>query len=292
MTIVNTEIYKAKRELQDHLNKISSTVAMNTLCPPIGVIYHTTVNTVNVIAVPAGVMIEQIKRVLNNKNLMNALKEANNALDILNEGMGVLVSIVDGSIFNGLSLFSQICPNFSNILSTTLKKFISATSDIIKSRSATVVKDIRDDFDFYYTEDNNIEPDPQIYQLPDDAVADMKTAATKFKLSALSKSLSENTDTILSPLIAYKKFIKTSGILTYIKILQDMEKCMTDPNTCNRPKKELHFPNTHKYNSEYYLDMLCVDMQGNLKLGQMIPDLLSMENKLNKTLTKIDEYLA
>ena len=65
---------------------------------------------------------------------------------------------------------------------------------------------------------------------------------------------------------------------------------MTNPNTCNRPKKEFWYPGTKKYNSQYYLELLAVDLKGEVQLSKLNDNFKRFELRMSKTLKKVDAF--
>jgi hypothetical protein len=128
------------------------------------------------------------------------------------------------------------------------------------------------------------------FDYPVDVVTAMEDAETFFKDNALSDAFDEGIKAVLSPLQMYRDFIKSSGIVDILKRLQKFEKCMTNPQTCNRPKKEFYYPNTKKYNSQYYLDLLCINLKGEVLLGKLNQDFKQFDAKMAKTLKAVNDF--
>jgi hypothetical protein len=99
-------------------------------------------------------------------------------------------------------------------------------------------------------------------------------------------------NTVLGAIDNYRKFIKSTGIIAMIDKLAKFEKCMMNPQHCNRPRSEFMYPGTTKYNSQYYRDFFAMNTKGELQLKQFLGDSKSLSAKINKSLKKLDAFRA
>ena len=264
----NPLAFDANKQLKKQVDTLMTAVGTNGLCIPLASSYHQIVQIVNAMVGPVAAMKSQIENALNNNKVMDALGDVSKTLDVINSGLGQ----IDPSTLKALDIFSKICLDFRDILPASMQKMLNQYEDFAMD---FINDEVSGAFDFV---------------LPTD-IDDMMTSAEDFfKDGALSDGLSDITSAILSPITMYRNFISSCGIIPMIKRLQKFERCMTNPNTCNRPNKEFWFPKTKKYNSQYYLDMLCVNLKGEVLLNKINRDFKTFEGKMNKTLKKMDEF--
>ena len=261
--------FDANKELKSGINSLMTTVGTNGLCIPIAVTYKALVKMINAIASPVGMFKEQILAVMNNNAVIDAMKDINSTLEVLNSALPVSVNLtIDKKTLYGLDIFSKVCLDFNDILPNIMKEYIDDGIEKINDGYEELM-----DFSF-----------------PDE-ISDLMMDAEEFlKENALSDALDEATQTLLSPLKMYREFIKSTGIVALLKRLQKFEKCMTNPKTCNRPKKEFYFPGTKKYNSQYYIDLFAINLKGEVLLSKMNKNLKSVEGKTLKTMKKLDKF--
>jgi hypothetical protein len=258
--------FDANKILKGNIDSLMNTVGTNALCPIIASSYHQIVKVVNAMVGPVDHMLWQIESTLNNNPVIDALGEVNGALDILNSSLGKFNLQVEPSTIQALNIFNKVCLDFNDLMPNAMKGFLDDAMENINEGLA------------------------DIFTLPDSLSDMMNDAEDMMKSNALSNSLSDITKTILSPVNAYRNFIESSGIISMIKRLQKFERCMTNPNTCNRPVREFWYPGTHKYNSQYYHEMLKVNLKGEVLLGQINSNFKTFEKKMNKTLKNINSF--
>lgn len=273
--------FDANKELKSGINSLMTTVGTNGLCIPIAVTYKALVGMINAVASPVGMFKGQIMAVMNNNDIVNAMKDIHSTLSILNSALPPSVNLtIDKKTLYGLDLFSKICIDFNDILPNIMKEYIDDGIEMINDGMEELM-------DFSY---------------PDEISSLMMDAEEFLKENALSDALGEATKTLLSPLKMYRDFIKSTGIIQMLKRLQKFEKCMTNPKTCNRPKKEFMFtdkaalqaqygnPNKKVYNSQYYIDLFAINLKGEVLLSKINKTLKTTEKNMVKTMNKLDRF--
>lgn len=258
--------FDANKALKKNFEKMMDTAGTNGLCVPLAAAYTMAVKQINVLALPVGMFKAQIVGSVD-KATTQAFNAINDTLKILNNGVNQIPSLqIDGSTLMVLDIFSKTCLNFNDILPNAMKDLIT---DVI---------------------DNTNDLFGQVFEMPSEVQDMIDDSIDFFQEKALSDGLDDLSKQILSPLKAYREYIKSSGIVDLLKRLQKFEKCMTNPQNCNRPKTDFYFPNTKKYNSQYYMDLFAIDLKGELQLKKIVNDTKSLERKIAKTLINLDTF--
>lgn len=265
-TLQKIQAFDINKELEKNMAKFSQ----NTLCVPVVASYTQLTKVVNALVGPVALMKKQIIAALDNNAVVDALVEANQVLDVLSANIGAPTLQVSAATMNDMNIFKRICTDFDDILPNAMKRLMDDASDAINDYVGSGMDSI---FDF---------PD-EIGSMIDGAILDLKE-------HAYSEALSEGVKTILTPLEMYRAYIKSSGILVMLKRLEKFERCLTNPKGCNRPKKDVYFPGTTKYNSKYYRDLFAINLKGEVQLSKLVGKTKGIETKLTKTLKKIDTY--
>lgn len=256
--------FDANKQLKTQVDRLMDNVGTKGLCVPISASYLQMIKIANVMIVPVATFKNRIIDVLNNNDVLDALHTASDALEIINSNIGRFNLQINRSTIQALNIFDKICLNFKDILPNAMKNFLDSVMDDINSR--------------------------EIFDLPD-SISNSIINIEEFLINeSMSNGFDTAVKTVLNPIQEYRAFIKSSGILDLIKSLQKFERCLTNPKTCNRPKKEFYFPNTRKYNSQYYLDLLCVNLKGEIILHKLDYNFKSFEGQMFKTLRKIDAF--
>ena len=265
-TFDSAKAFDANKALKGNINKLMDTAGTQGLCVPLAAAYTLLVKQVNVIAMPVGSFKSQIVGSIDSASTA-AFGNINNALSIVNGAITKIPSLqINGSTLRALDIFSKTCLNFDDILPNAMK-------DLINDVSA----DVNDLFG-------------QTFALPDEVQGMIDDSISFFKDHALGNALDDLSKSILMPLSLYRDFIKSSGIVDLLKRMQKFEKCMTNPQNCNRPKKEFYFPGTKKYNSQYYMELFAINLKGELQMKHIVSDTKSLERKIGKTLTNLDNF--
>ena len=262
--------FNANEILAKNINKFNDVAGTQGLCVPLAAAYTALVKQVNVFATPIGLFKSQI---------IGAIDSATtDVFDEINEGINILSTVttslgslqIQGSTLSKLNILKTICLDFDDILPFSIQNMI----DNAINSAADAASDLMDEW----------------FDLPDDTLAQLEDAIDFFKSHALSSALSDAAKFVLSPLDAYRSFIKNSGILTILERMKKFERCMTNPQHCNRPRKDFYFPGTHKYNSQYYMDLFAINLKGEIQLKRLISDTKRLETKVAKTLRKLDDF--
>jgi hypothetical protein len=262
----SAKAFDANKALKSNINKLMDTAATKGLCVPLSAAYVLLVKQVNVIAMPVGMFKAQIVGAIDSAST-EAFNNINNGLNLIKGAVNMVPSLqIDGSTLQALNIFKKMCLNFDDILPNAMKDMIN-----------DLVDDTNDLFG-------------QVFELPAEVQDMIDDSIDFFYENALSKGLDDLSKEILSPLKVYREFIKSSGIIDLLKRLQKFEKCMTNPQNCGRPKKEFYFPNTKKYNSQYYMDLFAIDLKGELQMKKIVSNTKNLEKKIAKTLIKLDEF--
>jgi hypothetical protein len=250
------------KELKTQINSLTSTIAQDVLCIPIAASYISLVKVVNAIAAPVGSMKQEIINTIDNITtpILGAISES---LDLVSATIGTLsVPMITSDTINALNIFNRICLDFDDILPNAMKELLSEGAELVTASIA----------------------------IPDGMVNMIEDAESFFKNNALMDMFDDAIKAILLPILLYKEFIKDTGIIELLKRLQKFERCMINPNTCNRPRKEVLFPGTNKYNSQYYMDLFCINLKGEVQLGMIHSQISGIENKMSRILTKLDNF--
>lgn len=105
-----------------------------------------------------------------------------------------------------------------------------------------------------------------VLALPSDLVGSITGSLLKLKDDALKAALGGLFDTVLAPVLAYDSFLKSNGIFELIDKMKKIERCMTKPGICNRPRKDFIHKASKKIYSTYYTESFMVDSKGNINL--------------------------
>jgi hypothetical protein len=71
--------------------------------------------------------------------------------------------------------------------------------------------------------------------------------------------------------------------------MQQNEKFLME--TCGRDKSEFFYIGTKKYNSQYYMNLICMTYTGDILLGKINTDFKSLSISVNKILNKKDSFI-
>lgn len=258
--------FDANRQLKNEINKINKAVGTDGLCIPMMLSYKQLVSIINIIIVPVGYYKDTIIHALDHNPVTDGLESANKALDIINHTLPKFNLQIDSKTIQALNIFNTICLNFNDILPNYMKGFLNKSIDFINAGYDGL-------FDMPTIFENTID---DIYEgLVDNALSDGFGDVTKF---------------VLFPIREYRTFIKSSGLVDMIKRLQKFERCMTNPDTCNRPRTDFYFPGTSKYNSQYYLDLLCINLKGEVLLNKLNKNFQFFEKNMIRTINRIDNF--
>lgn len=264
-----SSVFDINKELKTGINKFTNTVGKNGMCIPIALTYHQLVQVINALVGPIASMKAAIVNALDNNPVIDLMSNISKTLGVLNSGLNKIPKLsIDKSTLMGLDIFSKICLDFNDILPNAMKGFISES-----------INSINDGFDELLD-----------FILPDEFGDALNSVQDFMKSNALGNALDDISKAMLLPLTLYREYIKSSGILDMLKRLQKFEKCMTNPATCGRPKEEFYYPGTKKYNSQYYMDLLCVNLKGEIQLAKIKSNYKTLNASVNKTLNNIDNF--
>ena len=261
--------FDATTALKNNLMKVSNRVG-DPMCIPIAAAYSLLVKQVNMIVTPAAFFKSQIVSAVDGFTT-DVFKEVNGALNLLSSNIPQINLQIRLSSLNDANVFKKTCLDFNDILPNAMKSLI----DSAITNTADGLYDLMGDM---------------ALDMPDEIVDMVEDTIDLFKSNALSDALSDVAKTLISPIDAYRAFIKSTGVLGMLKKLQKFEKCMSNPKNCNRPKKEFLFPNTKKYNSQYYMDLLAINLKGEIQMKKIVADTKGIERKLSKTMTNLDNF--
>ena len=263
------EAFNINTELQKDMSKLMQ----NTLCLPISAAYVAATKVLNAFVGPVALMKKQIVSALDNNPVTKALTDASKILNIVNANIGLPTLQISAQGLDAMNIFKTICLDFDDILPNAMKKLIS--------NAAAAVNDGYHDM---------LDSADEMYDMPDEMVDMVDDAMGALKDKALSGAFDDAINAVMTPLMMYRAFIKSSGIVEMIKRLQKFEKCMTNPKGCNRPSKEMFFPGTTKYNSQYYMELFAINLKGELQLAQLSSQVKGIEGKASETIKKLDAF--
>jgi hypothetical protein len=267
-TFNSSKAFDANKALKKNIDKLMDTAGTQGLCVPLAAAYTMLVKQVNVIALPVGNFKARIKDSIDDATT-EAFNNITNTLAIVNGAVSMAPKLqINGSTLQALNIFSKVCLNFDDILPNAMKDLINETA-----------ADANDLFG-------------QVFDLPDEVLESIGDSIDFFKEHALGNALDDLSKAIMSPITMYRDFIKSSGIIELLKRMQKFEKCMTNPQNCNRPKSEFYFPGTRKYNSQYYMELFCINLKGEVQMKQIVSNTKNLERKIGKTLIGYDEFMA
>jgi hypothetical protein len=281
-TLNKIQNFDANKALKKDIDKLMTAVGTNGLCIPIALSYTTLVRTINALSGPVAHFKHEIINALDNDDVMKALGNANALLAVIGNNIKVPNLQIDAKTLKQLNIFNKICLDFNDILPNAMNNMIDKSIDFINDTA----EDMWDTLEF---------------NMPDSMLNAYDDTVDFFKEKALSEGFDDLVKLILTPLIIYREFIKSTGIVQLLKRLQKFEKCMTNPSTCNRPKKEFYFTDTNAlteqygrvrkvYNSQYYIDLFAINLKGEVLLSKMSKNIKHIEKSMTSTFKKIDTY--
>lgn len=253
--------FDANKSLKTEIKSFTSSASKGGLCAPSITAYKSLVAIVNTIVVPVDIFQKEIKNALEGNDVENCLKSATEIMDIVGNGLGKANLQIDKSTIQSLNLFSKVCLDFNDILPNAMKSFLDKAMDKI-------------DYE-------------KFLMMPPEMEAMIENVTKMLISNKLSKAFGEVINSVFTPMEMYSNFIKDTEVLTYIKRLQKMERCLTNPETCARPREEFYYPGTKKYNSQYYLELLKINTKGEVQLKKLNSSFASFEGKMGKTIKKI-----
>jgi hypothetical protein len=261
------QAFDINKELQNDMSKFTQT----TLCLPVVASYTAAVKVIDALVGPVALMKQQIIYALDNNDVTKALTEISKTLSIINSNIGVPTLQISASTMAQMNIFSRICVDFDDILPNAMKKLMDTATDAIDSFVSDGIDDL-------------------IYAMPDEISDMIDDGISDLKDNALSSALSDAANAILAPLTMYRAYIQSCGLTVMLKQLQKFEKCLTNSQGCNRPTKEVCFPGTTKFNSQYYMDLLAINLKGELQIAKLCGQVKGIEMKMSKAIEKLDTY--
>lgn len=218
--------------------------------------YISNLNIISAISAPIASYKTQISNALSNVTT-SVLDTISNAIDILSTNINIpnLPNITDDTV-NVINEYNKSCINFDIILSNAMKSLTSNNQSIPNTVANTV--------------ENSI---------------------TFLKNNSLKQVFDTLGITFIIPIQTYIEFLLDMDIANKIYILQNFEKCLMNPDAVNRPRQELFYPGTTQYNSQYFLELFCINTLGKIQYGQINPIISNIEKKLDLVIIKIYDFL-
>ena len=262
--------FDANEELAKNINKFNDMAGTEGLCVPLAAAYTALVKQVNTFVKPVTMFKSQIIDAIDSAttDVFDEINEGINILSTVTQSLGSLQ--IQGSTLSKLNILKTICLDFDDILPFSVQNMIDNAID----ESSDWLTDKMESW----------------FDIPDESLVQLDEAIDYFKSHALSSALSDTAKFVLSPLDAYRTFIKNSGIITILERMKKFERCMTNPQHCNRPRKDFYYPGTHKYNSQYYMDLFAINLKGEIQLKRFVSSTKRLETRVAKTLRKLDEF--
>lgn len=251
--------------LKKNIDKLTNVVGTQGVCIPIAAAYHSLVEVVGAVASPVAHFKEEIIAAMDNNEVIDNLSKASQAMNVINNGLGQVNLQISQETIQAMNIFNKVCLDYNEILPNAMKRFLNSGIDFVNDAQG-------------------------MWDFPDEVVDMMEYAQGALKEKALSMGFDEGVKLVLTPLTMYRNYIKSTGVVEMLKRLRKFEKCMMNTQTCNRPKQEFYFPGTRKYNSQYYIDLLCIDLKGEILLTKMSQQLKVFEGNSIKVLKKIDAF--
>ena len=254
-----SNIISANAELTTSLNSMTSTgqtSGQDALNISIAASYHSGVKILSAISAPVASYKTQISNALGNVTTP-VLNSISDAIDILSANINTpnLPNITNDTV-NIINEYNKVCINFDIILSNAMKSLSSTNQSI-----------------------------------PDTVADSVENSITFLKNNSLNQVLDVLGVTFLIPIQTYIEFLTNMDIANKIYVLQNFEKCLINPEAVDRPRQELFYPGTTQYNSQYFLGLFCVDTLGKIQYGQINPVISNVEEKLDRLITKIYDFL-
>lgn len=272
-SIKKTLAFDANKEAKSYVKKVTDMTGKKGICAVTLTEYKLLVDIVGTIVGPVEHFKSDIESAFNSDGVMDALGTVSEILDIAGSGLGKINPQIDENTIKALNVFNSSCLDFSFLLPQSMVKFLSKTRDAMLNRVISSVNEY------------------DMFELPEEITNGFDSVLSSLKEKALSTCFGDSINSILNPLQTYKKFIKTTSLMDKIKKLQKFEKCLTNKQTCDVDKKELYYPGTKMYNSQYFLKALAVNIKGEVQLKRINSSFASLEGKTYKTLSKLDAAL-
>jgi hypothetical protein len=253
-----SNIISANVQLTTLLNSLTSTgqnSGQDALNISLAAAYNLQVKILSAISAPVASYKIQISNALGNVNtsVLNAISDA---IDILSTNVNIisLPSITDNTI-QAISNYSNECINFETILPNAMASLTNNQS------------------------------------IPTSVSNSFENSLIFLKYTMVNQVLASLGITFITPIQLYIEFLSTMNVANNIYTLQNFERCLLNPNAVNRPKQELFYPGTTQYNSQYFLELFSINILGKIQYGQINPVISNVEDKLDRVLTKIYNFI-
>jgi hypothetical protein len=253
-----SNIINANVQLTTLLNSLTSTTqnsGQDALNISIAAAYNSQVKILSAISAPVASYKIQISNALGDvtTSLLNSISDA---IDILSTNVNTisLPSITENTI-QAISDYNTECINFESILPNAMA---SLTTD---------------------------------QSIPLSVSNSFKNSLIFLKYTTVNQVLASLGVTFMTPIQTYIEFLSTTDIANKIYTLQNFERCLLNPNAINRPREELFYPGTTQYNSQYFLGLFSINVLGKIQYGQINPVISNVEDKLDRVLTKIYNFI-
>jgi hypothetical protein len=265
---MSQRVFDAQRELNNQMESLMDAAGAQGLCIPIAASYKALLNTVRAIAGPVTTFQADIIKQMDSASTA-VFKDINNAIGVLNDVCASVPTLqITGQSLQALNIISRVCLDFNEILPNSMKNLIDTASGYANDLFG------------------------RVFDLPADIIDVIQDNILGAKDFAIQEALEPATNALFGALDRYRKFLKTSGITMIIDKLEKFERCMMNPQHCNRPRSEFIYPGTKKYNSQYYRDFFAINTKGELQLKNFVGDTKQLDAKINRMFRKLDDFRA
>lgn len=247
-------VFDINKELRDVINKFNDTSEKNGVSIPILIEYYQLVELTKATCSAIPVMISDIVFALDNYPILDSLANISQTLDTLNSGLVKPKTLTIDS--TGKEFYKTLETGNYNSIPNAMKGEITDTD-----------------------------------MIPDSFNDKLKIVQSKMKESALQEALDSNSKLLLNSFVTLKNYIASTELINSIKMMREQEKFLLNPEFCARTKSELYFTGTRKYNSEYLLDLICMDLNGEILVGKIKPEYKSLSVSVNKILNKKFDFI-
>lgn len=284
--------FDANKVLKSNIDSLMNTVA-NPICTPMMSAYTLIVTQLNAFVGPVDYFKKQIISNVDNMTT-SAFNEISSTLNMLSSNIPNINLKIKASTLQDLNIFKKTCLDFNDILPNAMKNLITdginEINDFASSSTGTISELFDDVGDFIGDTTDSILDELPDFEIPEEIQDGFNDCIDFFKDNALTSSLSDVALLALSPLKMYRDFIKSTGIIDLLKRLQKFEKCLTNKENCNMPKKNFYYPGTKKYNSQYYMDLFAINLKGEIQLKKITGQVKGIETKVSKTMNQLNVF--